>query len=170
MKAKNIFIILILAAVLYVLYKRVISKKGDGGTSEGSGSSYQPGTYQEIPTDALYADYKDDLEVYVNRLNVDEAWRLTKSYYPTEVSFKNKIKSWVKTIWLSAKNNTKWTQAGVIQAAQKSGVTYNQQIVKDAIWQMGQQEKGKITGNGATQKKAAIHAAFDELLSAVENM
>ncbi|MCQ2319630.1 MAG: hypothetical protein MJZ90_12050 [Bacteroidales bacterium] len=145
----------------------MFSSKKEGGTSMWSASS-SPTDFQTIPANALYADYKAKLESYVDRLDVAEAQELAAGIYPTEDSFKNKIKSWVKTIWLSAKNNTKWTQAGVIQAAEKSGVTYNQQIVKDAIWEMGQETLKRITGND--EQKRAFEIAVDELQHTVEDM
>lgn len=168
MKKKTIILILILAALLYILYKRgVFSSKKEGGTSMWSASS-SPTDFQTIPANALYADYKAKLESYVDKLDIAEARELTASRYPTDDLFRKQVNAWVKSIWLSAKNNMKWTQAGVIQAAEKSGVTYNQQIVKDAIWEMGQETLKRITGND--EQKRAFEIAVDELQHTVEDM
>ncbi|MCQ2318491.1 MAG: hypothetical protein MJZ90_06185 [Bacteroidales bacterium] len=167
MKKKTIILILILAALLYILYKRgVFSSKKEGGTSMWSDSS-SPTDFQTIPANALYADYRAELEFYVRKLNIDEARELTASRYPTDELFRKQVNAWVKSIWLSAKNNTKWTQANVSKAAASNGVTYSQQIVKDAVWEMGQAEKRVET---SPEKQQQIEDAFNRLQRTVEDM
>lgn len=174
MKFRKIIIIAVIAAALYLLYKRGVfsSLRGKDSDSDASLDSSAASLMGDIPSDALYADYKADLEFYVRKLDITKARELTASTYPTDDLFRKQVKAWVKNIWLSAKNNSKWTQESVRTQAAENGVTYNQQIVKDAVWQMGQAEKSKITGTSAVDqlRKDAIQKAFNELQRTVDDM
>lgn len=170
MKKKLIITAIVILAIV-VLWKKgafdtLLGKVSPSGGSSPSGdSSPSNGLGGEIPANALFNDYKGELQLLVNRLNVKEAWEETTDRYPTEKSFRDQLMSWVKNIWLSAKNNDNWTQAGVRQAAAKNGVTYNQQIVLSAIWQMREAEASLVVN---PDRKESLKEAFAALARAVE--
>lgn len=105
---KKVIIIAVIAIILYYLYRRGLF----GGTT------------QAVVTDGSQSTGNDSIQGIIN----------ATSMTPYE---KSSALGWVATIMNAAKNGTNgWSISALQKRANENGVTYNQQLVLSAVYQM----------------------------------
>ena len=111
MSKKTVILIILLVVAAFIAWKKGLFAKLTGGSS----TNYTPAEPASAST--------DDLEGIIEQTSM------------TAIE-KKRCLEWAKNIENWARNNDKWTVKGVEDKAIQNGVTYKQQIVLDAIWQM----------------------------------